>query len=122
MSIQQIKINHVCKTTPPTATIGGNTGFDQVQWCASNPHDTFTLHLPGGYFVGYLNDFQLPIAGKSWQPVPALQLVPNLIAPPITKYVFDTNGVGCLLAADSPPEIVIEADLTGKHTTHDKKK
>jgi|GEM_PF-6094364 len=76
---------------------------NQIQWKAAPPSSSYTLKLPGGYFEGHPNDFDLVITGNVFLPViPLVAIKACRIGP----YIYDSSGTTCATIAE-PPEIII---------------
>ena len=76
---------------------------NQIQWKAAPPAHIYYLWLPGGYFEGHNDDFELTITGTAFLPVtPLIAIQEGRIQP----YIFDSNHRPCQAKAE-PPEIII---------------
>jgi len=75
---------------------------NQIQWKAQTK-DTYYLWLPGGYFEGHLDDFELTITETDFLPIDPLIAIQE---GRILNYIFDSKHKPCQTKAE-PPEIII---------------
>lgn len=116
----KITIHKSCDTTPKHPKIGPK---DDLQF-QCDALQIFAVNLPGGVFIGYPDNFSLPVAGPFLFPVSPLQPVPGTKAR-IANYIYDVLGQNCTqlrkkhrkkkkkavskTRLDVPPDIIIES-------------
>ena len=102
----QIEITSTCKTEPRHAEMNSK-GYTQVQWhCGASKE--YTLHLPGGVFEGYPDDFTVLVYGPEFVPETPLELNDTITYEQVIRnYVYDSSGNNCNLPRAVPPDILI---------------
>jgi hypothetical protein len=105
MSNIPITIHSPCVTTPDEH-VHVKPG-DKVRWHADHA-EFYLLKLPGGFFVGQPDPFELLVFGTNWTEYFVVADNPGDTA---INYINSLSGNCLLKLADGPPDIIIDSSI-----------
>src|SRR5947208_2884424 len=107
MATRPITIHSPCFTSPDQH-VHVRVG-DLVRWKADHA-EMYLLEIPGGFFKGYPDDFEIIVFGTRWT---SDYEVAGVTVTKFINYIYNLTGNCVLSTAAGPPDVIIDSGLGG---------